>query len=130
MRVSAVVLFFVALASKVTAQMNYTVCPTGTAFNLTSVNWSPSPACVGKQLCAVGTGILTEPIMAPASLTFTVKYFGRVIFADTYDFCAMLAAQGTPCPIPAGHAVLKGCVPIRPTTPANVINQTRQYTKR
>ncbi len=120
MKVSAAVVTIVALASTVAAQMNYTSCSSYSAFHLTSVSWSPSPACIGKDLCAIGTGTLDQPIIQGAKLSLSAKYLGRVVYTDSQDLCAVLAAQGTPCPIPAGLAVLKGCVKIKATAPANV----------
>ncbi|KAF9272127.1 hypothetical protein BGZ68_002687 [Mortierella alpina] len=122
MKVSAAALVFAALASTVAAQMEYTTCmnQTSQAFQLTSVNWSPSPGCIGKELCAVGTGVLTEPLIAGAKLEVHGKWgAGHTVYMDRFDLCAVLAAQGTPCPIPAGPAVLKGCIKIKDNTPAN-----------
>ncbi|KAF9270916.1 hypothetical protein BGZ68_004623, partial [Mortierella alpina] len=93
MKVSAATLVFAALASKVAAQMEFINCAKAPEFQLTSVNWSPSPGCIGKELCAVGTGVLTVPIAAPAKLDLLGRYLGRIVYTDTQDLCAVLAAQ-------------------------------------
>ncbi|KAF9952780.1 hypothetical protein BGZ70_000484, partial [Mortierella alpina] len=121
MKISASLLGFVALACTAAAQMNYTNCATTpTRFQMTSATWSPSPACVGKDLCAAGTGTLDAPIIQGARLVLTGRYLGRLVYTDEHDFCAVLAAQGTPCPVAAGAVVLKGCVKIKENAPPNV----------
>ncbi|KAG9324917.1 hypothetical protein KVV02_008479 [Mortierella alpina] len=121
MKIFATLVGFVALACTAAAQMNYTNCATSpTQFHMTSVTWSPSPACIGKNLCAVGTGTLDVPIIQGAKLSLSGKYLGRVVYTDNQDLCAVLAAQGTPCPVAAGAAVLKGCVKIKESAPPNV----------
>ncbi len=120
MRVSVVILTFAALASKVYAQMEVQNCHPNPAFKMTNVNWAPSPACIGKQFCAVGTGNLTQPIIQGAKFQLNAKYLGRIVYVENQDFCAMLAAQGTPCPVPAGPTVLKGCITIKSSTPEKV----------
>ncbi|KAF9566871.1 hypothetical protein EC968_003571 [Mortierella alpina] len=121
MKITAAVFASVAFASTAAAQMNYTDCSsTPTQFQMTSATWSPSPACIGKDLCAVGTGTLDAPIVEGATLSLTARYLGRIVYTDNHDFCAVLAAQGTPCPVAAGAAVLKGCVKIKENVPPNI----------
>ncbi|KAG9324918.1 hypothetical protein KVV02_008480 [Mortierella alpina] len=121
MKITASFVAFVALASTAAGQMNYTNCASGpTQFQMTSATWSPSPACIGKDICAVGTGTLDTPIIEGATLSLTARYLGRLVYTDNHDFCAVLAAQGTPCPVAAGAAVLKGCVKIKENVPPNV----------
>lgn len=118
MKIFAAFIGSVALACTAAAQMEYTNCATTpTQFQMTSANWSPSPACIGKELCAVGTGILDKPIVQGAKLALTGRYLNRLVYTDNHDLCAILAAQDTPCPVAAGAAVLKGCVKIKENAP-------------
>ena len=128
MKVFAAVVAIVALASTAAAQMQYTNCATApTQFQMTSATWSPSPACIGKDICAVGTGTLNTPIIQGAKLSLTARYLGRLVYTDNQDLCAVLAAQGTPCPVAAGAAVLKGCVKIKENVPPNVTIALRDW---
>ncbi|KAF9090907.1 hypothetical protein BGX27_002133 [Mortierella sp. AM989] len=81
---------------------------------------NPYPVCQGTEHCLTLTGTLKEPITAPASLSFTTKFFDRVVGGKKYDLCALLDAQGTPCPVPVTTTSLKVCVPIEPQYPANL----------
>ncbi|KAF9283907.1 hypothetical protein BGZ68_005034 [Mortierella alpina] len=56
MKIFAALVGSVALACTAAAQMEYTNCATTpTQFQMTSADWSPSPACIGKDLCAEDT---------------------------------------------------------------------------
>ncbi|KAF9946480.1 hypothetical protein BGZ72_000289 [Mortierella alpina] len=123
MRFNSAAVAFVALASTAAAQADYSLCgvPENHLFQMKSLTWSPSPACIGQDFCAVGTGVLSASIIAPARLNLNGKYLGRVVYTDNQDLCALLAAEGTPCPVAAGSEVtLKGCVKIKETAPVKI----------
>ncbi|CAO3568977.1 unnamed protein product [Mortierella alpina] len=92
---------------------------------MTSATWSPSPACIAKELCAVGTGTLDTAIIQGATVVMSGRYLGRLVYTDEQDLCAVLAAQGTPCPVAAGTTVLKGCVTIKKNAPPNIAVEFR-----
>ncbi|KAF9082346.1 hypothetical protein BGX27_004563 [Mortierella sp. AM989] len=80
---------------------------------------SPYPVCQGTEHCLTLTGTLKEPIIAPASLSFITRFSMNNITAggSEHDLCALLAAQGTPCPVPVTTTSLRVCVPIEPRFP-------------
>ncbi|KAF9131427.1 hypothetical protein BGW39_001807 [Mortierella sp. 14UC] len=80
---------------------------------------NPSPMCIGREFCLTATGILSAPLMEGARLAIIGKYLGRHFYTDNGDLCSLLAASGTPCPIPAGAFNLKLCRLIKPNLPPN-----------
>ncbi|KAG0029327.1 hypothetical protein BGZ81_003908 [Podila clonocystis] len=120
--------FFAAIATLaftvlVKAQMPpVTDCaPSGTAdLTITSFTLSPYPLCIGQNVCASGTGVLSTPVIAPAKLAISGKYLGRVVYTDNHDLCAITAAAGQPCPIPITVTSITACVLVKPSAPANI----------
>jgi hypothetical protein len=97
-------------------------CATGvTGLDVTSYTYAPYPVCPGKDVCTTIVGALKEPIVQGATLTITGRFAGNVVYSDTLDFCAALAASGTPCPVAASASItLKGCVAIKSDAVPNV----------
>ncbi|KAF8949191.1 hypothetical protein BGZ52_006049, partial [Haplosporangium bisporale] len=75
--------------------------------------------CRGKHYTVIATGPVIQDIIAPAKLSISGKYLGRVIYSDNLDLCALLAAAGTPCPIAAGTAALTFDVLLKPSVIVN-----------
>jgi hypothetical protein len=90
-----------------------------TQFTATSVSLSPVPLCVQKT-CLTLIGNLSTPITQGARNSVTGRWLDRLVYTDTQDLCAVLAANGTPCPIAAGAITLNVCHPMRSMTPRNV----------
>ncbi|KAI9234905.1 MAG: hypothetical protein BYD32DRAFT_453622 [Podila humilis] len=76
--------------------------------------------CPGKNYTVIVTGPVTGDIVAPSKLWISGKFLGRVIYTDNHDFCALLAAAGTPCPLAAGTAALTFDVLLKPSWPTGV----------
>ncbi|KAF9417578.1 hypothetical protein BGZ94_009930 [Podila epigama] len=91
-----------------------------TDLTITSFTLAPYPLCINQMVCASGTGILLNPVIAPAKLAISGKYLGRVVYTDNQDLCAITAAAGQPCPIPVTVTSITACVLVKPTAPANV----------
>ncbi|KAG0277949.1 hypothetical protein BGZ95_005032 [Linnemannia exigua] len=78
--------------------------------NVTSAAFTPAPMCVGEEYCFEVTGTSKVPITQGAKL-YELGIAGsrpQPIGGQT-DLCALLAASGQPCPIPAGPIALKVC---------------------
>jgi hypothetical protein len=54
-------------------------------------------------------------MVAPATLTITGEYLGRIIYTDTQDFCTVV---GVSCPVPVTATSIAFCVLVKPSTPA------------
>ncbi|KAG0099775.1 hypothetical protein BGZ93_005994 [Podila epicladia] len=122
MRFFAVITAF-AFTALVRAQMPpVTDCaPPGTAdLTISSFTLSPYPMCIGQNVCASGTGVLSVPVIAPAKLAISGKYLGRVVYTDNHDLCAITGAAGQPCPIPITVTSITACVLVKPSAPANI----------
>lgn len=100
------------------AQSNCATGPTDLVIN--NFTLTPYPPCIGQSVCVSGTGTLLAPVSAPATLAITGKLLGRVAYTDNHDLCALLAAQGSPCPIPVSVTSITVCVQVKPSTPADV----------
>ncbi|KAG0099495.1 hypothetical protein BGZ93_007371 [Podila epicladia] len=86
-----------------------------TAFTLT-----PSDYCIGKPYTVTSTGPLKFDIIAGARYSVTGKLYGRIAYTDHGDFCALLAAAGTPCPIAKTANALSFDLTVKPFLPANL----------
>ncbi|KFH70523.1 hypothetical protein MVEG_03373 [Podila verticillata NRRL 6337] len=75
--------------------------------------------CSGKNHTVIVTGPVIQDIIAPAKLSISAKFLGRVVYTDNRDLCALLAAAGTPCPIAAGTTALTFDVLLKPSFPWN-----------
>ncbi|KAF9989586.1 hypothetical protein BGZ75_005725 [Mortierella antarctica] len=96
-------------------------CATGpTDIVINNFTLTPYPLCIGQSVCATGTGTLLTPVIAPAKLAITGKYLGRIVYSDNHDLCALMAAQGLPCPIPTTLTSITACIQVKPSAPANV----------
>lgn len=76
--------------------------------------------CPGKNATMTSTGLIIQDIIDPAKLSISGKLFGRVAYTNNLDLCKLLAAAGTPCPIPAGTAALSFDALTRASLPPNV----------
>ncbi|KFH73450.1 hypothetical protein MVEG_00666 [Podila verticillata NRRL 6337] len=79
--------------------------------------------CPGKIHTVIATGPVTGDIVAPSKLAISGKFLGRVIYTDNKDFCALLAAAGTPCPVAAGTPALTFDVLLKPSWPTDLRGQ-------
>ncbi|KAF9312138.1 hypothetical protein BG003_006587, partial [Podila horticola] len=86
--------FFAAVATLVIAAVAnaqtppaWTDCaPPGTAdLKINSFSVTPYPLCIGQNVCASGTGVLSAPVIAPAKISISGKYLGRVVYTDNQD---------------------------------------------
>ncbi|KAF9922062.1 hypothetical protein FBU30_007836 [Linnemannia zychae] len=91
-----------------------------TIMTLSSYSITPYPLCIGKDLCNTATGVLSEPITNGARLSIVGRYLNTIVYSDEKDLCALMAAAGMPCPIPATLASLPTCYLIKSSMPANV----------
>ncbi|KAG0084339.1 hypothetical protein BGZ93_007768 [Podila epicladia] len=119
--------FFAAVATLViaavaNAQPAWKDCaPAGTAdLAITEFTVTPYPLCIGKDVCASGTGVLSVPVTAPAKLAISGKYLGRTVYTDNQDLCAISAKYGQPCPIPITVTSITACVLVKTSAPANI----------
>ncbi|KAG0018448.1 hypothetical protein BGZ81_010237 [Podila clonocystis] len=120
--------FFTAVATLVIAAVAnaqapvWTDCaPAGTAdLTINTFSVTPYPLCIGQNVCASGTGVLSAPVIAPAKLAISGKYLGRVVYTDNQDLCAISAAAGQPCPIPITVTSITACVLVKTSAPANI----------
>ncbi|KAF9417579.1 hypothetical protein BGZ94_009931, partial [Podila epigama] len=84
--------FFAAIAALFVAavaqaqQPTWTNCAVGpTDLTISSFSVSPYPLCINQMVCASGTGVLLNPVIAPAKLSISGKYLGRVVYTDNQD---------------------------------------------
>ncbi|KAF9907173.1 hypothetical protein EC991_011236 [Linnemannia zychae] len=89
-------------------------------FTATNYAINPYPLCINKPFCLTATGTVSNDIVEGATYTVTGRYIGRLVYSDSHDLCPLLAASGTPCPIPAGAFNLNICVPVKPNLPPNI----------
>ncbi|KAF9359330.1 hypothetical protein BGX26_012615 [Mortierella sp. AD094] len=119
MKLFAAVVALVA-AAVANAQVPYTNCALGSDLTITTFTLSPYPFCVGQNVCATGTGQLSVPVTAPSTLSIVGKYFGTTVYTDSHDVCALMAAQGHPCPIPITLTSLTMCILVKPNAPVGI----------
>ncbi|KAF9937887.1 hypothetical protein BGZ75_004470 [Mortierella antarctica] len=117
--------FIAAIAALVVAAVanaqTFTNCAAGpTDMTLTAFSVTPYPLCIGQNVCATVSGTLSTPIIAPAKLSVTGKYLGRIVYTDNQDLCAVLLASGIPCPVPVSVTTVTACVLVKPSAPANI----------
>ncbi|KAG0081057.1 hypothetical protein BGZ93_002781, partial [Podila epicladia] len=56
--------------------------------------------CIDQPYLLTVTGPLSAPIVEGTMLKIIGKYLGRTFYRDEADLCELLAAAGTPCPVP------------------------------
>ncbi|ORZ08525.1 hypothetical protein BCR41DRAFT_145604 [Lobosporangium transversale] len=96
-------------------------CATGaTDLLVTNFTLAPYPLCIGQNVCASGTGILSAPVTQGAKLNIVGKYLNRIVYTDAHDLCTLLGSQGVPCPIPITMTSITACVLVKPTAPAGI----------
>ncbi|KAF9907172.1 hypothetical protein EC991_011235 [Linnemannia zychae] len=105
------------VSAQYTNLVNGASSPTQFAASNYAVN--PYPMCIGKEICLTATGILSAPIVEGGTFAVVGKYLGRFFYTDSGDLCSLLAASGTPCPVPAGPFNLKVCRLLKPNLPPN-----------
>ncbi|KAG0334291.1 hypothetical protein BG004_000481 [Podila humilis] len=109
------------VATVANAQVPFTNCATGpTDLTITTFSLAPYPLCVNQNVCASGVGVLSTPVIAPAKLSISGKYLGRVVYTDNQDLCAITAASGQPCPIPVTVTSITACVLVKPSAPTGI----------
>ncbi|KAI1317702.1 hypothetical protein EDD11_008008 [Mortierella claussenii] len=111
-------LVFAAVASA--ASPKFTSCATNPDLRIDNFELSPYPLCIGKNVCATGTGKLSVPVTAGAKLNIVGKYLNRVVYTDAHDLCTLLASQGHPCPVPTTLTSITVCIPVKTSAPAGV----------
>ncbi|KAG0044552.1 hypothetical protein BGZ83_010244 [Gryganskiella cystojenkinii] len=108
-------------ATVVSAQVPWTNCASGaTDLVINSFSITPYPLCVNKNVCATGTGQLSTPVVSGATLSIVGRYLNKIVYTDNQDLCALLAAQGFPCPIPITKTSITACVLVKPGAPVNI----------
>ncbi|KAF9584014.1 hypothetical protein BGW38_007861 [Lunasporangiospora selenospora] len=117
MKTITVLVIVAAVASSVQAA-NCGVVPT--QFALTSFISTPSPPCIGRQLCISVSGTLNTPIIEGSKLNIAGKFLNHLVYADNYDLCKLLADQGTPCPLPITTTDATVCINVKTNAPPNV----------
>ncbi|KAG0277948.1 hypothetical protein BGZ95_005031 [Linnemannia exigua] len=86
-----------------------------------SAAFTPFPLCVGEKYCFEVHGTSSVPITQGAHMGETIAARGRLQPSGGQpDMCTLLAASGTPCPIPAGPVLLKFCY-INKSMPENAL---------
>ncbi|KAG0256317.1 hypothetical protein BG011_004622 [Mortierella polycephala] len=109
------------VATVANAQTVFTDCaPPGADLTINAFTLSPDPLCIGKDVCATGTGLLNTEVVDGASLAITGKYLGRVVYTDNHDLCELMGDQGHPCPIPTTLTSITACVLVKTTAPASI----------
>ncbi|KAK3805428.1 MAG: hypothetical protein JOS17DRAFT_823147 [Linnemannia elongata] len=111
------------VAAVANAQVPFTNCASGpTQIAITQFTIAPYPLCIGKNVCAEGTGTLSTPVIAGATLSITGRYLGRLVYTDNHDLCDLMAKQDPPqpCPIPTTVKSIKSCVLVKPNAPPNI----------
>ncbi|KAF9939068.1 hypothetical protein BGZ67_010036 [Mortierella alpina] len=117
--ITAIAALFVATVAN--AQVPFTDCANGpTDLVIESFKIEPYPLCVGKNVTATGTGVLSTPVIAGAKLSIIGKYLGRIVYNDNHDLCTLMAGEGHPCPIPTTLTSISAKVPVKSTAPANI----------
>ncbi|KAG0262773.1 hypothetical protein BGZ95_003962 [Linnemannia exigua] len=114
--------FAIVAASLVSAQYTDLVDGASGPVQYAGTNYTvtPSPMCIGKDVCLTASGTLSTDIIEGSTYSFIGRYLGRLFYVDSNkDLCALLAASGTPCPVPAGAFNLKVCLLLRPNLPPN-----------
>ncbi|KAF9410874.1 hypothetical protein BGZ94_001496 [Podila epigama] len=119
--------FFAAVAALLVAtvaqaqQPTWTNCAIGaTDMTVSSFSVAPYPLCVNQNVCATISGTLSTPVIAPAKLSISGKYLGRVVYSDNQDLCAVLATSGYSCPVPVTTTSITACVLVQPTAPTGI----------
>lgn len=67
---------------------------------VTGLTLTPGNYCLLQPYTLTVTGPLSVPITDGTTLSTIGKLAGSVIYRDTADLCELLAAAGTPCPVP------------------------------
>ncbi|KAF9405442.1 hypothetical protein BGZ76_006574 [Entomortierella beljakovae] len=100
----------------------FTNCaPANADLTVNEASIDPYPLCRGQQACLTLTGLLSVPVTSGALLNIVGLLFGSPVYTDiNIDLCALLAAQGHPCPVPITLTALTFCVMVKPSAPVNI----------
>ncbi|KAF9417012.1 hypothetical protein BGZ76_004572 [Entomortierella beljakovae] len=119
--------FFTAIVATAIASVANAAFPTPTNcapanadISISTFTIEPYPLCINQPACAIGTGVLHNPVTAGSTLSILGTLFGSPVYTDNQDLCTLLAAQGFTCPIPTTMTSIKACVLVKPSAPANV----------
>ncbi|KAF9946918.1 hypothetical protein BGZ70_002967 [Mortierella alpina] len=117
--ITAIAALFVATVAN--AQVNFTNCvDTPPDIVLSTFSISPDPICIGKEICATVTGVLSLPVIAGAKFSVVGRWLGRIVYQDHHDLCTLMAAQGHPCPVLTTVTSITVCVPVKAHMPNNI----------
>ncbi|GJJ71137.1 hypothetical protein EMPS_03487 [Entomortierella parvispora] len=109
------------VAAVAQAQVPFTNCATGaTDITIDTFSIAPYPLCVNKNVCATGSGSLSTPVIAGAKLSIVGRYLNKIVYTDNQDLCALMSAQGFPCPIPTTMTSITACVLVKSTAPVGI----------
>lgn len=76
-------------------------CPNVTTDQaVTGLTMTPGDYCLLQPYTLTVTGPLSAPIIDGTTLSITGSLFGSIVYRDVADLCKLLAAAGTPCPVP------------------------------
>ena len=81
---------------------NFANCATGST-DQTVTGFTVTPDyCIGKNYTLTFTGPLSAPIIEGAQLQIIGRYLNKIVYSDNNEpaLCPLLAAAGTPCPVP------------------------------
>ncbi|KAF9159551.1 hypothetical protein BGX20_002896 [Mortierella sp. AD010] len=117
---AAAVAFAVAAVAYAEPAPAFTDCSNNADLTINTFSISPYPLCVGKKVCATGTGKLHAPVTAPATLNVIGQYFGMNVYTDIQDLCALLAAEGHPCPVPVTLNAITSCINVKGDAPTGI----------
>ncbi|KAF9369462.1 hypothetical protein CPB97_003584 [Podila verticillata] len=96
-------------------------CATGaTDQNVTDFNLTPSDYCIGKPYTLTTAGSLSTDIIEGAKMSLIGRFLNRIVYTDSQDLCALLAAAGTPCPIAKTANTLSFALTAKPILPAGI----------
>ncbi|KAG0293709.1 hypothetical protein BGZ96_002429 [Linnemannia gamsii] len=109
------------VATVANAQVPFTNCANGpTQIAIDSFKIEPYPLCINKNVCAIGTGVLSTPVIEGSTLSISGRYLGRLVYQDNHDLCTLMGSQGFPCPLPTTMTSIKACVLVKSSAPPNI----------
>ncbi|KAG0379556.1 hypothetical protein BGX24_012739 [Mortierella sp. AD032] len=121
---AALVTLTTAAVSSVSAQFTNFVSTATNPIQYDGTNYTitPSPLCIGKQFCLTASGTLSTDIIEGSTYSIYGKSMGQIFYIEQKnDLCSILAANGTPCPVPAGAFNLNLCKSLLANFPRNLL---------